>query len=192
MVPMIRQSSTIFSIASRPARRAPHIRRDRGDTWAGSVKLVWLRTGTVAAGTAKIVPAGMTACEDGRGWYDRDDYDSPRYGVRGGVQRLHFSSKGVARPQMRSIGREFDSSYSCLMADKSFRKGSAPKFGGPWTIMKIEMVAAYLKAFTTLLFNKPSPSRPFKRIYIDGFAGSGSFKFGARSGLIRLFPARFL
>jgi three-Cys-motif partner protein len=65
------------------------------------------------------------------------------------------------------------------MADKSSRKGSAQKFGGPWTIMKVEMVVGYLKAFTTLLLNKPSSSRPFKRIYIDGFAGSGSFKFGA-------------
>lgn len=45
--------------------------------------------------------------------------------------------------------------------------------------MKVEMVVGYLKAFTTLLLNKPSSSRPFKRIYIDGFAGSGSFKFGA-------------
>ena len=65
------------------------------------------------------------------------------------------------------------SSYSCLMADKSSRKGSAQKFGGPWTILKVEMVAGYLKAFTTLLFNKPSASRPFKRVYIDGFGGSG-------------------
>ena len=56
---------------------------------------------------------------------------------------------------------------------------SAQKFGGPWTIIKVETVVAYLQAFTTLLFNKPSPSRPFKRVYIDGFAGSGSFKFGA-------------
>jgi len=65
------------------------------------------------------------------------------------------------------------------MADKSSRKGSAQNFGGPWTIMKVEMVVGYLKAFTTLLLNKPSSSRPFKRVYIDGFAGSGSFKFGA-------------
>jgi three-Cys-motif partner protein len=83
-----------------------------------------------------------------------------------------------ARPHMRRIGREFDSSYSCVMADKN-HGGSAQKFGGPWTIMKVEMVASYLKAFTTLLFDKPSPSRCFKRVYIDGFAGSGSFKFGA-------------
>jgi three-Cys-motif partner protein len=45
--------------------------------------------------------------------------------------------------------------------------------------MKVEMVVDYLKAFTRLLFNKPSPSRPFRRIYIDAFAGSGSFKYGA-------------
>jgi three-Cys-motif partner protein len=65
------------------------------------------------------------------------------------------------------------------MSDEGSRKGSAQKFGGPWTILKVEMVVGYLKAFTTLLLNKPSASRPFKRVYIDGFAGSGSFKFGA-------------
>jgi hypothetical protein len=65
------------------------------------------------------------------------------------------------------------------MANKSSHKGSAQKFGGPWTAMKVEMVVGYLEAFTTLLFNKPSSSRPFKRVYIDGFAGTGSFKFGA-------------
>lgn len=65
------------------------------------------------------------------------------------------------------------------MADKSSRKGIAQKFGGPWTIMKVEMVVGYLEAFTKLLFNKPSSAQPFKRVYIDGFAGSGSFKFGA-------------
>ena len=30
---------------------------------------------------------------------------------------------------MRRIGREFDSSYSCVMVDKSSHKGSAQKFG---------------------------------------------------------------
>jgi hypothetical protein len=47
---------------------------------------------------------------------------------------------------MRSIGREFDSSYSCVMADKN-HKGSAQKFGGQWTIMKVETVADYLKGY---------------------------------------------
>jgi three-Cys-motif partner protein len=78
-----------------------------------------------------------------------------------------------------SAAPEFDSSYTCVMAEKSSSKGIAQKFGGPWTIMKVEMVVGYLEAFTKLLFNKPSSAQPFKRVYIDGFAGSGSFKFGA-------------
>jgi three-Cys-motif partner protein len=65
------------------------------------------------------------------------------------------------------------------MTDTGSPKGSPQKFGGPWTIIKVEMVAGYLQAFTTLLLNKPTSSRPFRRLYIDGFAGSGSFKFGA-------------
>ncbi|MGO8975704.1 MAG: three-Cys-motif partner protein TcmP [Steroidobacteraceae bacterium] len=65
------------------------------------------------------------------------------------------------------------------MADEMSRKDVAQKFGGPWTIMKVEMVVGYLEAFTKLLLNKPSSAQPFKRVYIDGFAGSGSFKFGA-------------
>jgi three-Cys-motif partner protein len=55
---------------------------------------------------------------------------------------------------------------------------TAQKFGGPWTVLKIETVAAYLKAFCTALQAKPTPSHPFRRIYIDGFAGSGEFEFG--------------
>ena len=42
--------------------------------------------------------------------------------------------------------------------------------------MKVEIVVSYLGAFTALLFNKPSSAQPFKRVYIDGFAGSGTFK----------------
>jgi three-Cys-motif partner protein len=77
------------------------------------------------------------------------------------------------------MGRKFNSSYSCVMADQISRKSIAQNFGGPWTIMKVEMVVGYLKTFTTLLSNKPSAAQPFKRVYIDGFAGSGSFRFGA-------------
>ena len=65
------------------------------------------------------------------------------------------------------------------MIDKTLHEGIAQKFGGPWTIIKVETVVGYLEAFTTLLLNKPSRGQPFKRVYIDGFAGSGSFKFGA-------------
>jgi three-Cys-motif partner protein len=65
------------------------------------------------------------------------------------------------------------------MAEERSRKGDAQKFGGRWTIMKVEMVEDYLAAFTRVLVDKPTATQPFKRVYIDGFAGSGSFEFGA-------------
>jgi three-Cys-motif partner protein len=55
---------------------------------------------------------------------------------------------------------------------------AAQRFGGPWTVLKVETVAAYLHEFCTALQNKPARSRPFRRLYIDGFAGSGAFEFG--------------
>ena len=42
------------------------------------------------------------------------------------------------------------------MTGKTFHEGIAQKFGGPWTIIKVETVVGYLEAFTTLLVNKPS------------------------------------
>lgn len=44
------------------------------------------------------------------------------------------------------------------------------KFGGPWTRTKLACVAEYLKAYTTALKNQP-----FRLLYIDGFAGTGSW-----------------
>lgn len=54
----------------------------------------------------------------------------------------------------------------------------AQKFGGSWSLVKIETVAEYLKFFNTALQYQPSMQDPFKRIYIDAFAGSGEFTFG--------------
>ncbi len=45
-------------------------------------------------------------------------------------------------------------------------------FGGPWTLIKTDIVAAYLRAFTTALKNQG-----FVLAYIDAFAGSGEFSF---------------
>ncbi len=42
------------------------------------------------------------------------------------------------------------------------------QFGGPWTETKLEILEAYLNAYTTALKRKP-----FKLIYIDAFAGTG-------------------
>jgi three-Cys-motif partner protein len=46
-------------------------------------------------------------------------------------------------------------------------------FGGPWTQIKLEMLRRYLVAFNTALQYKPYPANPFRRIYIDAFAGTG-------------------
>ena len=43
-----------------------------------------------------------------------------------------------------------------------------PQFGGPWTQRKLEVVGRYLDLYATALKN-----RPFKRLYIDAFAGTG-------------------
>jgi three-Cys-motif partner protein len=46
-------------------------------------------------------------------------------------------------------------------------------FGGPWTQIKLELLRRYLVAFNTALQYKPYPANPFRRIYIDAFAGTG-------------------
>ena len=47
------------------------------------------------------------------------------------------------------------------------------KFGGPWTIEKLNILSAYLDFYVTALKNQP-----FKKIYIDAFAGTGKIKIG--------------
>lgn len=52
-------------------------------------------------------------------------------------------------------------------------KGKAHTFGGDWTSTKLDVIAKYLTAYTTALKDKPSADRPFKKAYIDAFAGTG-------------------
>ena len=44
-------------------------------------------------------------------------------------------------------------------------------FGGPWTQEKLEIISAYLDAYTTAL-----KKWPFQLIYVDAFAGGGSWQ----------------
>lgn len=44
----------------------------------------------------------------------------------------------------------------------------AQHFGGPWTIEKLDILTKYVNAYLTVL-----SKTPFKKIYIDAFAGSG-------------------
>lgn len=46
-------------------------------------------------------------------------------------------------------------------------------FGGPWTLVKLDLLERYLEFFNTALQNKPSSDHRFRRIYIDAFAGTG-------------------
>jgi three-Cys-motif partner protein len=51
--------------------------------------------------------------------------------------------------------------------------GKAHRFGGDWTTAKLNVLADYLKSYTTALKDKPSKERPFPKAYIDAFAGTG-------------------
>ncbi len=46
---------------------------------------------------------------------------------------------------------------------------SGSHFGGEWTIQKLHIIEEYLKAYATVLKNQK-----IKKIYVDGFAGSGT------------------
>ena len=47
-------------------------------------------------------------------------------------------------------------------------------FGGPWTQEKLRILSLYLDAYTTALKNQP-----FRLIYVDAFAGEGSWRPGS-------------
>jgi len=51
--------------------------------------------------------------------------------------------------------------------------GKAHRFGGDWTTAKLDVLAKYLSSYTTALKGKPSTDRPFRKGYIDAFAGTG-------------------
>lgn len=52
------------------------------------------------------------------------------------------------------------------MGKQTKQKGSC--FGGEWTVQKLHIIEKYLKTYTTVLKNQK-----VKKIYVDGFAGSG-------------------
>jgi three-Cys-motif partner protein len=54
------------------------------------------------------------------------------------------------------------------MTDKTHR------FGGDWTQAKLEILRRYLAAYTKVLKDKPSANDPFRKAYIDAFAGTGT------------------
>ncbi|MEK7269375.1 MAG: three-Cys-motif partner protein TcmP [Planctomycetota bacterium] len=51
--------------------------------------------------------------------------------------------------------------------------GKGHRFGGGWTDEKLAVLSDYLKAYATALKEKPSKDSPFRKVYIDAFAGTG-------------------
>ena len=64
-----------------------------------------------------------------------------------------------------------------------------PQFGGQWTLRKLEVLAGYLQSYTTALKNKPTHQKPFRKAFIDAFAGSGYRDVGSlETSQAPLFP----
>lgn len=80
------------------------------------------------------------------------------------------------------------------MATKNRGRQSASLhvFGGDWTDQKLRVLSRYLESYTTALKNKPTPQQPFRKAFIDAFAGTGyrSSSLGSfePSGQDDLFP----
>jgi three-Cys-motif partner protein len=62
------------------------------------------------------------------------------------------------------------------VGEREMTDPTAQRFGGPWSLIKTQMVSQYMKFFNTAL-----KKFPFKRIYIDAFAGSGEFTYDDES-----------
>lgn len=52
-------------------------------------------------------------------------------------------------------------------------RASHPPLAGDWTSRKLQVLASYLKSYTTALKDQPSKNHAFRKGYIDGFAGTG-------------------
>lgn len=50
---------------------------------------------------------------------------------------------------------------------------SEHRFGGDWTEKKLAVLEKYLAGYTTALKHQPNPQNPFRKAYIDAFAGTG-------------------
>ena len=76
---------------------------------------------------------------------------------------------------VKKVGRKTrdDAAHPDKLKEK--KVGSqAHRFGGEWTTAKLKVLAGYLESYTTTLKDKPLKERPFRKGYIDAFAGTGS------------------
>ena len=59
------------------------------------------------------------------------------------------------------------------MSNKRTQDTKRHQFGGQWTSRKLEVLARYLRSYTIALKDKPTAASPFRKAFIDAFAGSG-------------------
>jgi len=73
---------------------------------------------------------------------------------------------------------------------RSTSNSSTHRFGGDWTEAKLDVLAKYLKSYTAALEGKPTAAQPFRKAYIDAFAGTGTrtARASESSGATLLFP----
>jgi len=60
-----------------------------------------------------------------------------------------------------------------MTRDRATRDRKGHRFGGDWTTRKLEVLARYLRSYTTALKDKPTAANPFRKAFIDAFAGTG-------------------
>ena len=77
-----------------------------------------------------------------------------------------------------SSGEESYRNYAVIPRDVNMvpddvSSAAVHRFGGDWTSSKLDVLARYLSSYTTALKDKPSSARPFRKAYIDAFAGTG-------------------
>ncbi len=68
---------------------------------------------------------------------------------------------------------------------RAIKHPDVQEFGGPWSLPKLDIVEKYFHFFNTALKRKP-----FKRMYIDAFAGSGAFRYIVNAPRNTLFGPR--
>jgi three-Cys-motif partner protein len=59
------------------------------------------------------------------------------------------------------------------MSSRPRSSGKGHQFGGEWTTAKLKVLQGYLQSYTTALKDKPTKEKPFRKGYIDAFAGTG-------------------
>ncbi len=60
-----------------------------------------------------------------------------------------------------------------MTPDKRIQDAKRHQFGGQWTSRKLEVLSGYLRSYTIALKDKPTAASPFRKAFIDAFAGSG-------------------